>query len=95
MYNYKNLEHNKAAILPLSILSTFLIMDTKSPLNTTSYGNHYIYVINDRFSNYIVLVSTPRSNAQYAVKTKFHYCISKNGPPQDLITDEGTDYLNS
>ena len=31
---------------------------------------------------------------QYAVKNLFHHCISKFGPPQYLIGNRGTEYLN-
>ena len=69
-------------------------MDTKGPLHHACEENQYIYVVVDHFSNYLVTDPTPKSD-QFAVNSNFHNWISKHGQPQKLITDRGTEYLNS
>ena len=62
---------NKAAVLPIMKLSTFLnhsiSIDTKGPLNPASDGSHYTNVFVDPFSNYVVTVPTPKSNGHSAL----------------------------
>ena len=101
MHMHKNLKQNKAAVLPFSKLSTFFnlwilcnSMDTKGPINTAPERNLYIYEKVDLFSNYIVTVPTPKSNARYAVNATNHHWISKFFPPEYLITDRGTECLD-
>ena len=70
-------------------------MVTKSPRNLASEGHHQIYAIVDHFSNYIVPLPNPKSNAHLAVIAIFHLWISRFSPPQYLITDRATEYLTS
>ena len=62
MHEYKNMTQNKAAILPLSELSTFfnqsISMTSKGPLNPAFETNHYFFVTVDHFGNYIVIILT-------------------------------------
>ena len=99
VHKYKKMKQNKFAIFPFSKLSTFFIhsmsMNTEGPINPTSEGNHYLYVIVDHFSIYNLTVPTPKNVAQYAIKSKFHHWISTFGPPQCLRGDRGTEYLIS
>ena len=70
-------------------------MDTKGPINPASEGHHYIYVIVDHFSNYIATVPAPKNNAHYAIYALLHHWTSKFGPLQYLVTDRGSEYLNT
>ena len=67
-------------------------MDTKGPLNPESDGIHCFFLIVDDFSNYIVTVPTPQNMAHYGVNAITRHWLSKFGPPQNLITDGGTEY---
>ena len=69
-------------------------MDTKGPISPTSNGNSYIFVIVDAFSYYIVTNPAPNITPKYAILTLLHHWIAKFGPPQILVTDQGTEYIN-
>ena len=70
---YKNVKRNKAAIIPLSTLSTFythcISMDSIDPINTASERNQYNYVSFDQFSIYIVTLPTQK---QCSLRCKVH-----------------------
>ena len=63
MQKYKTMKQNKAAILPISKQSSFLIifflMDTGRPLSCASESIHNNLLNVDHASNYIVAVPTP------------------------------------
>ena len=56
-------------------------MDTKGPINPPSNHNSYIHVIVDPFSHFVVTVPVKQNNAQNAVNSLLHHCITKFGPP--------------
>ena len=70
-------------------------MDTKDPLDPVSKGNHYVHVIFDHFSNYVVTVPTQENIAHYAVNSQLHHWTSNIRPPQYLKTDNRIENLNS
>ena len=70
-------------------------MDTKGPINPPSNQNSYIHVIVDAFSHFVVTVPIKQNNAQNAVNSLLHHWITKFGPPVYLVTDRGTEYINS
>ena len=70
-------------------------MDTKGPLNPPSNRNSYIHVIEDAFSHFVVTVPIKQNNAQNADNSLLHQWITKFGPPVYLVTDRGTEYINS
>ena len=70
-------------------------MDTKGPKNPPSKQNSYIHVIVDAFSHFVVTVTVKQNNAQNAVKSLIHHWITKFGPPIYLVTDRGSEYINS
>ena len=70
-------------------------MDTKGPINPRSNQNSYIHVIVDAFSHFVVTVPIKQNNAQNAVNSLLHHWITKFGPPVYLVTDRGTEYINS
>ena len=59
--------------------------------NNTSY----IHVIVDAFSHFVVTVPVKQNNAQNAVNSLLHHWITKFGPPIYLVTDRGSEYINS
>ena len=70
-------------------------MDAKGPINPPSKQNSYFHVIVDAFSHFIVTVPVKQNNAQNAVNSQLHRWITKFGPPVYLITDRGSEYINS
>ena len=93
------MKQNKAAILLILEVSTFsnhsFSMDTKNPFNPASEEYHHIYILAAHFNHYIVPVPIPGKIAQDAVNAVIHHRISKLGLRQYLITDKGTENLNS
>ena len=80
----------------MSTFSNYSIsLDTKGPINPASDGNQKIRENVDPFSNYIVTVPGSKDIVQNALYAVFHQRISKFGPPQCLITDRRTEYLES
>ena len=69
-------------------------METKTPVNPASEGNHYFYKTVIHFSTYIVPVLTPKKIGQYSVNAIINHYISKFGPVQNLTTDKGTEKPN-
>ena len=78
-----------------SYLNYRISMDTKGPINPPSNQNSYIHVIVDAFSQFVVTVPIKQNNAQNAVNSLLHHCITKFGPPIYLVTDRGSEYINS
>ena len=69
-------------------------MDTKGPISPSSQNNSYIFVIIDAFSHFVVTNPAPNITSKYAIQTLLHHWITKFGPPQYLVTDRGTEYIN-
>ena len=70
-------------------------IDTKGPINPPSKRNSYIHVIRDAFSHFVVTVPIKQNNAQNAVNSFLHHWITKIGLPVYLVTDRGSEYINS
>ena len=68
--------------------------DTKGAINPPSKQSSYIHVI-DAFSHFVVTVTVKQNNAQNAGNSLLHYWITKVGPPVYLVTDRGSEYINS
>ena len=69
-------------------------MDTKGPINPPSHNKSYIHVIFDAFSHFVVTVPIESNNAKTAIKTLLHHWMIKFGPPINLVTDRGSEYVN-
>ena len=69
-------------------------MDTKGPINPPSHNKLYKHVIIDAFSHFVVTVPIKSNNAKTAIKTLLHHWIIKFGPPINLVTDRGSEYVN-
>ena len=98
-------QQNQDTVLQTASIQTFsenasyfnyrISMDTKGPINPPSNQNSYIHVIVDAFSHFVVTVPIKQNNAQNAVNSLLHHWITKFGPPVYLVTDRGTEYINS
>ena len=82
----------------LEIASCFnyrISMDTKRPINPPSKQNSCIHVIVDAFSHFVVTVPVKQNNAKNAVNSLLHHWITQFGPPVCLVTDRGSEDINS
>ena len=70
-------------------------MDTKGPVSPPSKQNSYFHVIVDDCSHFVVTVPVKQNNAQNAVSSLLHHWITKFGPSIYLVTDRGSEYINS
>ena len=52
-------------------------------------------MIVDAFSPFVVTVPIQQNNAQNAINSLLHHWITKFGPPVYLVTDRGSEYINS
>ena len=52
-----------------------------------------IFVIIDAFSHFVVTNTAPQTS-KYAIQTLLYHWITKFGPPQNFVTDRGTEYIN-
>ena len=69
-------------------------MDTKGPISPSSDGNSYVYVIVDAFTHYVVLHPSHKKDATNALTVLFDHWIAELGIPDNLITDDGNEYIN-
>ena len=70
-------------------------MDTKGPITPSSQNKSYIHVIVDAFSHFVVTVPIKSNYAKAAVKTLLHHWIVEFSPPIYLVTDRGSEYINT
>ena len=70
-------------------------MDTKGAITPFSQNKSYIHVIFDAFSHFVVTVHIKSNNAKTAVKTLLHHWSVNFGPPIYLVTDRGSEYINT
>ena len=69
--------------------------DTKEPKNPPSDGHQYIFVIVDAFSHLVIIMRAPKNNAYYAYTALFEHWFMKFGLPEELRSDNGSEYINT
>ena len=69
-------------------------MDTKGTINPLSHNKSYFHVIIDAFSHLVVTVPVKANNVKTEIKTLLHHWIIKFGPPINLVTDPGSEYVS-
>ena len=69
-------------------------METRGPINPPSENKSYIHVIVDAFSHFVVSAPIKSNNAKTAVTSLLHHLDIKFGPPMNLVTDRGLEYIN-
>ena len=73
-----------------------LSMDTNGPINPPPSQHYsYFHVIVDAFSHFIVTVPIKSNNAKTRVKTLLHRWIIKYCPPIYLVTERGSENINT
>ena len=72
-----------------------IMIDTKGPIHPTSEGNNFIFVIVDAFSHYVTIMCAPQNNAHYAVTALFEHWFMKFGLPEEIRSNNGSEYINT
>ena len=86
----------QAQLVPTKTYFNEMIMiDSKGPIHSKSEGNNYIFVIVDAFSHYVTIKCAPKNNAQYAFTARFEYWFKKFGLPEEIRSDNGSEYINT
>ncbi|CAF4388613.1 unnamed protein product [Rotaria sp. Silwood2] len=81
-------------IEPPADVFQILGMDWWGPVQTSIDGNRYILVITDRLSGYVFATASPTNTAQDTARILFEEVILVHGPPDIVITDQGTHFNN-
>ena len=76
-------------------VNDMIMIDTKGPIHPTSEGNNYIFVIVDAFSHYGTIMCAPKNNAHYAFTALFEHWFMKFGLPEEIRSDNGSEYINT
>ena len=71
------------------------MIDTKGPINPPSDGHQYIFVIVDAFSNFLTFMCAPKNTAYYAYTPLCEHWLMKFGLPEELRSDNGSEYINT
>ena len=72
-----------------------IMIDTKGPINPPSDGHQYIFVIADAFSQFVTIMCAPKNNAYYAYRALLEHWFMKFGLPEELRSDNGSEYINT
>ena len=72
-----------------------IMKDTKGPIHPSSEGNNFIFVIVDAFSHYVTIMCAPKNNAHYAFTALFEHWFMKFGLPEEICSDNGSEYINT
>ena len=96
MFANTKLKSKQEQLAPTKTYFNEMIMiDTKRPIYPTSEGNNYIFVIVDAFSRYVTIMCAPKNNAHYAFTALFEYWFMKFGLPEEIRSDNGSEYINT
>ncbi|CAF5154154.1 unnamed protein product, partial [Rotaria sp. Silwood1] len=81
-------------IQPPNDVFQILGMDWWGPTTASLDGNRYVLVITDRLSGYVFAKASPTNTAQDTARILMEEIILVHGPPDMLITDQGTHFNN-
>jgi transposase InsO family protein len=70
-------------------------MDVVGPLPSSSAGNKYVLVIQDRLSRYISFISMKNQTAETVARYFLVEWVCKFGAPKKLITDRGSNFMST
>ncbi|CAF1547640.1 unnamed protein product, partial [Rotaria sordida] len=81
-------------IQPPNDVFQILGMDWWGPTIPSLSGNRYVLVVTDRLSGYVFATASPTNTAQDTARILMEKIILVHGPPDILITDQGTHFKN-
>jgi transposase InsO family protein len=70
-------------------------MDVVGPLPSSSAGNKYVLVIQNRLSRYIAFISMKNQTAEFVARYFLVEWACKYGAPKKLITDRGSNFMST
>lgn len=88
-----NLFNHPASALPITGIFERIGIDLIFGLNETAEGYHGILVITEYLSKYPYAVPIVEKSAEHIAEKLFIY-ISMFGPPQEMLSDQGKEFLN-
>ena len=92
---YENKKQTRTISDNKTYFNQMIMIDTKGPIQPTSEGNNYIFVIVDAFSRYVTIMCTPKNNAHYAFTALFEHWFMKFGLLEEIRSDNGSEYINT
>ncbi|CAF5110232.1 unnamed protein product, partial [Rotaria magnacalcarata] len=81
-------------IEPPNEVFQILGLDRWGPTTPSHDGNRYVLVITDRLSGYVIAKASPTNTAQDTARILMEEIILVHGPPDVIITDQGTHCSN-
>ena len=93
--NRKTKSKQKQFASTKTCFNEMVMIDTKGPIHPPSEGNNYIFVIEDAFSHYVTIMCAPKNNAHYAFATLFEHWFMKFGLPEEIRSNNGSEYINT
>ncbi|CAF2054878.1 unnamed protein product [Rotaria magnacalcarata] len=81
-------------IEPPNEVFQILGLDWWGPTTPSHDGNRYVLVITDRLSGYVIAKASPTNTAQDTARILMEEIILVHGPPDVIITDQGTHCSN-
>ena len=93
--NIKTKSKQEQLVPTKTYFNEMIMIETKGPIHPTSEGNNYIFVREDAFSHYVTIMCAPKNNAHYAFTALFEHWFMKFGLPEEIRSDNGSEYINT
>ena len=93
--NTKTKSKQEQLATTLTYFNEMIMIDAKGPINPTSERNNYVFVIVDAFSHYVTIMCAPQNNAPYAFSALFEHWFKKFGLPEEIRSDNGSEFINT
>jgi hypothetical protein len=89
--------YEKAPLCPIKAKGPFerIAMDVLGPLPKTLSGNRYILVCVDLFTKWVEAFAMPDQTADTIARLLVEEIIIRYGPPSEVLTDRGANFLSS
>lgn len=72
-----------------------VVVDTIGPLKTSEHGNQYAITLMCNLTKYLIAVPLPNKEARTIAQAMVDHCILVFGPMTSILSDRGTEYVNS
>jgi hypothetical protein len=88
--------NRREELVPISVQGPFhrIGIDIKEPLPITSNGNRYIIVAMDYFTKWSEAIAIPNIKAETVTKFIYEQIICRYGVLQEILSDQGTSFIN-